>query len=427
LRGEARKAKIAPMRNFHTGFTCTACGAHYPTNQIEYTCPKCGGNMDAAYDYATIRKEVDPRQMVSRADRSAWHYAELLPRTAPSGERHTPLAEFGASPLYRAGNLERELGIRKIWLKDDGQLPSNSFKDRASSMVVAQAIATKRETICVASTGNAASALALMCAGRSDVRAVIFVPQGTPEGKLVQSLIYGAHVYIVKGSYNDAVEMASAACQRFGWYNRSTGTNPYTREGKKTAAFEICEQLALADGAAAAFRAPDVMIVPVGDGNIISGIHKGYKDLFALGWIDRVPKFIGATATQAPSLFRAWQSGGEQCQLAPSTTLASGISVDIPADGAMALRAVRDTGGALIECEDEELLEGIAALARKTAVFAEPSAAASYVALVKARAQGLIGSADEVVLQLTGNGLKDTKSALRAAGAPRVVSSLDEV
>ncbi|HQX75559.1 MAG TPA: pyridoxal-phosphate dependent enzyme, partial [Thermoflexales bacterium] len=126
-------------------------------------------------------------------------------------------------------------------------------------------------------------------------------------------------------------------------------------------------------------------------------------------------------------LERAWQSGGEQCQLAPSTTLASGISVDIPADGAMALRAVRDTGGALIECEDEELLEGIAALARKTAVFAEPSAAASYVALVKARAQGLIGSADEVVLQLTGNGLKDTKSALRAAGAPRVISSLDEV
>lgn len=415
------------MRNYHTGFACTACGAHYATPQIEYTCPKCGGNMDATYDYEAIRKEVDPRQMVSRADRSAWHYAELLPRTAPSNEKDTALAKFGWSPLYRAGNLERELGIRAIWLKDDGQLPSNSFKDRASSMVVAQAIATQRQTICVASTGNAASALALMCAGRSDVRAVIFVPQSTPEGKLVQSLIYGAQVYLVKGSYNDAVEMASAACQRFGWYNRSTGTNPYTREGKKTATFEICEQLALADGARAAFRAPDVMIVPVGDGNIISGIHKGYKDLFALGWIDRVPKFIGATAAKAPSLYRAWQSGGEACQLVPSTTLASGISVDVPADGAMALRAVRDTGGALIECEDEELLEGIAALARKAAVFAEPSAAASYVALVKARAQGLIGSADEVVLQLTGNGLKDAKSALRAAGAARVISSLDEV
>ena len=169
------------------------------------------------------------------------------------------------------------------------------------------------------------------------------------------------------------------------------------------------------------------MLVPVGDGNIISGIHKGFKDLLALGWIENMPRFIGVTAALAPSLFYAWQSGTEIIQRETSTTIASGISVDLPNDGIMALRAVRQTGGSFIEATDEEMLDAMATLAQQAGVFVEPACAAAYVGLQKARQAGLIQADDEVVLQLTGSGLKDTKSAMRAAGKPKLIRSLSEV
>lgn len=410
--------------SYLNGFQCSQCGARHAPESVTYTCPKCGGNLDATYDYAAIATATDPRAIADSADRSVWHYAALLPAEPPNAGIPTPLTTFGWSPLYRAPNIERELGLRAVWLKDDGQLPSKSFKDRASAMVVAHALAKGITTLCVASTGNAASALALMCAG-TGVRAVILVPKGTPEGKLAQSLIHGATVFMVDGSYNDAVDLARQACERFGWYNRSTGVNPYTREGKKTAAYEICEQLGR--GSATAFRPPDVVVVPVGDGNIISGVHKGFRDLRALGWIDHMPRFIGATATLAPSLYRAWAAGRETFEIIPSATIASGISVDAPCDGVLALRAIRDTGGCVIECEDEEMLRSVAALAREAAVFVEPACAAAHVALEKAARLGLIRRSDEVVLQLTGSGLKDTRSALRAAGTPRHAGKLADI
>jgi threonine synthase len=302
-------------------------------------------------------------------------------------------------------------------------------------MVIAKAMAMGVKTICVASTGNAAAALSCLCAG-TDLRAVIFVPEGTPEGKLAGILIHGATVYMVRGSYNDAVDMAAAACEKFGWYNRSTGVNPYTREGKKTAGFEIAEQLAAptlalprhtGEGWEGAFRAPTAVIVPVGDGNIISGVHKGFYDLHQLGWIEAMPRFIGVTATLAPSLFRAWQAGVETFDDIPSTTIASGISVDRPCDGIMALRAVRNTAGGMVETTDEEMLDAMRVLAAQAGVFVEPACAAAYSGLIHARNNGMIGANDEVVLQLTGSGLKDTRSALRAAGQPIMVSSLDDV
>jgi len=322
------------------------------------------------------------------------------------------------------------MGVRAIWLKDDTRLPSSSFKDRASSMVIARALETGVTTICAASTGNAASSLVTLCAG-TGIRTVIFVPQSTPEGKLAQILIHGASVYAVEGSYDDAFELAVQASQTFGWYNRNTGVNPYTREGKKTAAFEIAEELGRkGEGefrtssplhlfTPSPFRAPDVVVAPVGDGNIISGLHKGFKDLLALGWIEKMPRFIGVTATLAPALYRAWQSGTEHIETMPSSTIASGISVDLPRDGIMALRAIRETGGVFVEATDEEMLDAMGVLARDAAVFVEPACAAVYVGLRKALQLGAIQGDDEVVLQLTGSGLKDVKSAL-AATAGRI-------
>jgi threonine synthase len=169
------------------------------------------------------------------------------------------------------------------------------------------------------------------------------------------------------------------------------------------------------------FRAPDIVIVPVGDGNIISGVHKGFYDLHQLGWIEKMPRFIGVTATLAPSLYRAWRANATAFETIPSQTTASGISVDRPCDGLAALRAVGDTGGGLIEATDDEMIEAMRVLAARAGVFVEPASAAAYIGLVKGRTNGIIRAGDEVVLQLTGSGLKDTRSALRAAGKPIMV------
>lgn len=415
------------MNSHLIGFRCALCGGQYAADQVTYTCPKDGGNLDAVYDYTHLSQHLDPATITRNPDRSIWRYAPLLP-VVPLPPPHTLLASLGWSPLYRAPVIERALGIRAVWMKDDSRLPSSSFKDRASAMVIARAIEMGVQTICVASTGNAAAALAALCAG-TDLQAVIFVPERTPEAKLAGILIHGARVYTVHGSYNDAVALAEAACREFGWYNRSTGVNPYTREGKKTAGFEIAEQLA-SQGQGdrrTGFRAPDVVIVPVGDGNIISGVHKGFRELHALGWIERVPRFVGVTAALSPSFYRAWQSGGEQFETIPSQTIASGIGTDRPCDGVMALRAIRNTGGIVIEATDEEMLDAMRELATKAGVFVEPACAAAYVGLVKGRRMGMIGSDDEVVLQLTGSGFKDVGSALRAAGKPTSVESLADV
>jgi threonine synthase len=439
------------MNPYLLGFRCTLCNADYgpEDSYAMYTCPKDGGNLDAVYDYRRIMRNINPYTLVQDQNRSIWHYGPLLPMfgkniNATNGRNRVPLWSFGWSPLYRAPALERALDARAIWLKDDGRLPSASFKDRASAMVIARALEMGVKTITTASTGNAASALATL-ASSNGIRCVIFVPENTPEGKLAMMTVHGAKVYAVQGSYDDAVALSNEAAQQFGWYNRNTGFNPYTREGKKTAAFEITEQLALfgpleprgatiaygrvpqLPGRQAAFRTPDVMVVPVGDGNIISGIHKGFKDLYALGAIEKMPRFVAVTATQAPSLATAWRNDTDEIMRVSSNTLASGISVDKPNDGLMALRALRETQGTLIEASDDEMIEAMGTLARRAGVFVEPAAAAAYVGLEKARRSGYIRGNDEVVLQLTGSGLKDTRSALLVGNNPQVIQSLEDV
>lgn len=390
---------------------------------IRYTAPDGSGNLDARYDYARIAREIDPHTIRADVDRSIWHYAPFLPAMLPLSMAPSPLRSLGWSPMYRAVNLERALGQRRIWLKACTALPSASFKDRASAMVIARAMQTGVTTLCAASTGNAAAALAALCAGNG-LKAVIFVPKETPEGKLAQILIHGATVYQLDGSYTECVALATESAQRFGWYNRNTGTNPYTREGKKTAGFEIAEQLG---DAVQPFRAPDVVVVPVGDGNIISGVWKGFFELHEVGWTSHIPMFIGATAALAPSLQQAFDRGSNQPMYVASKTIASGISVDVPEDGLAALQAVRGTAGALYACSDEAMLAAQRELAEQCGVFVEPACASVLPALRQAKAAGRIRPDHEVVLQLTGHGLKDPRNALRAAAKPIVIGSVDDI
>jgi threonine synthase len=316
----------------------------------------------------------------------------------------------GGTPLYDAPHLAHLHGLRQVWVKDDGRNPTASFKDRASAVAVVKARSLEAPIITTASTGNAAAALSGLCASVGQAN-VIFVPASAPEAKIAQLQVFGSIVFLVDGSYDDAFELCLLAADRFGWYNRNTGYNPYMTEGKKTVSYEIAEQLG--------WEVPDVVLVSVGDGCIIGGVHKGFKDLLALGWIERMPRLIGVQATGSSYLYDAWRNG-EDVRGKPAIrpqTVADSISAGLPRDRLKAMAAVVESGGAYVAVSDAEILAAIPALARGCGVFAEPAGAAAYAGLQTAIDQGHIHADDRVVVINTGNGLKDIASARRAAHA----------
>lgn len=388
---------------------CCVCGRDYAPGEVEYVCPLDGGNLDVLYDWDAVGRVTSPDRLAAEPDRSIWRYLPLLPvEDRPTGG--SPLGEVGWSPLYRPQRLEQALGLEALWLKDDGRLPSASFKDRASAVVVQKAVELGRTRITTASSGNAGAALGLMaaCAG---LEAVIFVPAGAPQAKVAQLLIFGATVILVEGSYDAAYELCLEASQAFGWYCRNTGYNPFTAEGKKTASFELAEQLG--------WQPPERVYVAVGDGNIITGLHKGFRDLRDLGWIARLPKLVGVQAEGAPAVYRAWKEGLETPRPARADSMADSINVGLPRDGRRALRAVRKTAGELRLVSDAEILAAMAELGRE-GVFVEPAAATAYAGLCQAPPRG-----ETVAVVLTGSGLKDVPSAMRAVSRPhRIAPSL---
>jgi threonine synthase len=410
------------------GLKCTICGEEYAVDQVEYVCPHHGddGILDVVYDYDLIAQRLNPDQLASDPTRSIWRYLPLLP-VNPETTRQlivgTVLASVGWTPLYPAPRLAADLGLKHLWIKDDSREPTASFKDRASAIAVVKTRELGYEMVTTASTGNAAAALSGLCAAVGQPN-VIFVPKTAPQAKVAQLLAYGSTVMLVDGTYDQAFELCLEAARAFGWYNRNTGYNPYMSEGKKTVSYEICEQLG---AGTVPLQSPDVILVPVGDGCIIGGVHKGLKDLRALGWIDRMPRIIGVQATGSSPLVDAWERGLEGWEMEPvdAHSVADSIVAGLPRDRIKALRAVRETGGAYVRVDDEEILAAIPTLAQGCGVFAEPAAAAAYAGLVKAVEEGLVGfrNADErVVVLSTGSGLKDVASAMKAVGQPLVVS-----
>jgi len=336
-----------------------------------------------------------------------------------SGDSLPPLP-VGNTPLLHARRLRSELGMERLWLKDDTRNPSGSTKDRASQLVVAKALEYGIGTIATASTGNAASALAAAAAA-AGLLAVVFVPAAAPQAKLVQMLAYGARVVRVAGSYDQAFELCGAACERFGWYNRNTALNPFTVEGKKTAALEIGRQLAGSP--------PDVVIVPSGDGVIISGVAKGFADLVAAGLLERAPRLLAVQPTGSNALVRALATGAETIEPLPgAASVADSLVVEAPRAARLALRRIRETGGAAVSVDDQAILEAIPRLASLTGLFAEPAAAAALAGLDAALEQRLVGRDERVVLLITGSGLKDVPAAARSIAIPEPVEpELDAV
>ena len=400
------------------GLQCVRCGRHYRVDEAAYTCPACGdqGILDVLYDYDGVRKRLSREGLARNPERTIWRYAPLLP--VEEVRRASPL-NVGWTPLYRASRLADSLGLPglELWLKDDGRNPSASLKDRASAVALVRAREEGAEVIAAASTGNAASSLACLCASVGQ-RCVIFVPEQAPPAKVAQLLIFGARVFLVRGSYDQAFDLCMEACRTSGWYNRNTAVNPYLSEGKKTVILEVCEQLR--------WEAPDLVFVPVGDGCIIGGVGKGLRDLQALGWLERLPRLIGVQAEGSSVLARAWVRGTEEIVPVPPTTLADSISVAQPRDALKALRAVRDTGGEYVVVSDGEILEAMRLLGQTQGVFAEPAGATGLAGLVRMAREGRLRGDERVVVLVTGNGLKDVASALKAVPpAPAIEPTLE--
>ena len=397
------------------GYRCSLCQTEYAPGQVTYTCPKDGGNLDVILDYAAIRQKYQVNDIVSRSDYSLWRYLPLLPVKDPGGEG-TPLRMAGWTPTYYPTRLAEKLGLKNLWVKDEGRNPTASFKDRASSVVIARARQISAEVVVTASTGNAGAALAGMAAAIGH-KAVIFAPKTAPPAKVAQLLVYGAQVILVDGNYDSAFDLTIQAAEEFGWYCRNTGYNPFTAEGKKTAAFEIWEHVLI--NLRRIYPALSVF-VSVGDGNIISGIHKGFKDLQALGWLEQMPRIFGIQSEKSAAVANAFFKGTEEIEPVQATTIADSISVDLPRDGVRAVRAARETGGEYITVPDEEIIAEIAELG-PLGIFAEPAGATALAGLKKAIAAGKIGPDDPVLLINTGSGLKDIRAAMQAVSAAPII------
>ncbi len=386
-------------------YRCTICSATYEIRPEYTVCPQCAQEQQAEQPLHGIL-EVELHGAVS----GELNIAELL----PIEPEFFPPIPVGSTPLWEPRRLRQRIGLKNLFIKDDGANPTASFKDRASCLVSAAARKFDIGEITLASTGNAGSSMAGIGAAAGQ-HINLFLPESAPPAKLVQALQYGARVFRVNGNYDKAYDLSLDYSRQKGGMNRNTAYNPLTIEGKKTVSLELFAQLG---------RAPDVVFVSVGDGCILAGVYKGFKDLVQLGYIGEVPKIVGVQAETSDALFRAFQSG--VFENIPTSTVADSICVDMPRNGTHALSLLKTYGGEVMTVSDREILEAQSNLSRITGLFTEPAGAAAYAGLRKTAAG--LGPDSLVVVLATGNGLKDTNSAALGVEVPeQCIDTIDEI
>lgn len=392
---------------------CVKCGKEYETVPDLRAC-ECGGILDVIYDYEYIKTIFSKETLAKREDNSMWRYREILPVEPDTA---APPLRVGWSPLYKSENLAKQLGVKSVYVKDDGLNPTASLKDRASSMAVAKAIEAKADVIACSSTGNAASSLAGNAAA-AGIKTYIFVPSRAPKGKVAQLMTFGANVVLVKGSYEDTFEVSKAAIDKYGWYNRNAAINPYLSEGKKTVTLEIMEQLN--------WEVPDYIALSVGDGCTIAGAWKGLKDLYALGFIDKLPKLISVQASGCYPINKAVEED-KPWEPMEENTIADSIAVGVPRNADKAIMAIKESNGIVVNVTDKEIMDAQAVLGKACGVFGEPAGVTGTAGLIKLAAEGKLKSTDTIVSVVTGNGLKDVENAIKARGdAPAIAPDLAE-
>ena len=383
---------------------CVKCGKEYPATSDVTTC-ECGGILDIVYDYDYIKSRLTKEKLAARKDMTMWRYRELLPIEEET--ENTPL-RVGNTPLYEEPRLAEMLGLGRLYVKDDGLNPTSSLKDRASAMAVAKAKEAGKDIIACSSTGNAASSLAGNAAA-AGMKTYIFVPSRAPKGKVAQLLTFGATVVSVQGNYEETFELSSKAIDRWGWYNRNAAVNPYLSEGKKTVSLEICEQLQ--------WKAPDYIAVAVGDGCTIGGVWKGLKDLYAIGFIDKLPRLISCQAEGCCPLNRAIEEKAPW-QPMEENTLADSIAVGVPRNPDKALQAIEESNGLVVNVSDAEIMAAQKLLGSVCGLFGEPAGVTGTAGVRRLCEMGVLGKNDTVVTMISGNGLKDVENAIKAAGSP---------
>jgi len=392
-------------------YQCSDCGKQIPAGEIIYLCPDCSakqlpdqpplGVLKVIYDYK-ILSELSFRELEEN------NFLQLLP---VNDQKSFPNLRVGNTPLYEIDSLDGQKNDFELYLKDDSQNPTFSFKDRASAVVSAFAKENGIDTIVAASTGNAGSSLAGMCAAQGQ-KAVIFVPSTAPKAKLTQIMMYGATLVPVAGNYDKAFDLSIEATKRFGWYNRNTAYNPFTIEGKKTVSFELYSQLNE--------QVPDFIFVPVGDGVIISGVYKGFEDLLELGIIKKMPAIIAVQAARSSNLVD--NIGKEEFVSTPSDTIADSISVDIPRNFFMTAGYITKYHGQTVTVSDDDILRASSILAKNTGIFTEPASAAAFAGYLTYKNRFLIPKASTNVVLLTGSGLKDLNAVQPLFEIPLPVS-----
>jgi|WetSurMetagenome_2_1015567.scaffolds.fasta_scaffold99714_2 threonine synthase len=393
-------------------FKCTDCGQEYSCNDAKYLCPECSmdnntsvpprGVLKVIYDYKKISEILKDFSGLKKNN-----FIDLLPVDDIS---NMPPLRVGNTPLYQTEHINGNRLPFTLYLKDDSQNPTYSFKDRASALVSAYAKENNIGTIVTASTGNAGSSLAGICASQHQ-KAIIMVPEKAPMAKLIQIIMYGAIIVPVKGTYDEAFDLSIKATEEFGWYNRNTAFNPFTIEGKKSVSFELAEQLY--------FNIPDRIFVPVGDGVIISGVYKGFEDLLMLNLIDRMPVVVAVQSAKSDNLVR--NIGRKKFEIVPSSTVADSISVDIPRNFFMTQQYLQHHGGETTTVTDEEIIEASAILSKNTGLFAEPAAATAFAGMLSYYKRGLIAKNSANVVLLTGSGLKDIKTLEKVLKMPESI------
>lgn len=393
-------------------YQCSDCGKEYAADEVRYLCPVCAvantsdlppkGVLKTMYHYDALRGKGLDFARLKKND-----FLELLP---VESRESLPSLKVGKTPLYKIDTLGNEAFESTLYLKDDSQNPTFSFKDRASYIVSAYAKEHDLQTIVTASTGNAGSSLAGICASQHQ-KAIILVPESAPLAKITQIIMYGAQIVPVKGTYDDAFDLSVKASETYGWYNRNTAFNPLTIEGKKTVSFELFDQLQE--------QIPDRIFVPVGDGVIVSGVYKGFEDLLKLGIIDKMPVIVAVQSEDSDNLVRNLDK--DVFEIHPSHTLADSISVDIPRNFYMTRGFLKKYNGEPLTVSDEQILEASSVLAKNTGIFSEPAAATAFAGFLNYKKQGKLPVGSKNVVLLTGSGLKDIKTVSEHLKIPTAI------
>ncbi len=390
------------------GLQCRECGQLYEAQPI-HVCELCFGPLEVAYDYDAIGDRVS-KASIAAGPASLWRYKALLPI---EGERYVD-TQAGYTPLVRADNLGKALGLKNVYVKNDTVNPTFSFKDRPVSIASSKALEFGFETLACASTGNLAGSVAAHAA-KAGIRAVIFIPADLEPSKIAGALAYSPTLVAIDGNYDDVNRVCSEIADKYRWAFVNINVRPYYSEGSKTLAYEVAEQLG--------WRIPDRAIVPIASGSLFTKVWKGYRELGKLGLVDEAtPKMVGAQALGCSPVVTAWDQGTLNVEPVKPSTIAKSLAIGNPADGYYSLRIMKESGGAAVSVTDEEIIEAIKLLARTEGIFAETAGGVTIATLAKLAASGVVRPDERVVAYVTGIGFKTIEAVSPTCGPTATIA-----